>query len=201
VQIKKVSPWMERMADLMIARPGITLSELSAEMNKVVSWISIVRNSDTFQDYWKERSKSHSDAVTLTMKDRAFAAADLSLEFIHQKLEKDGSVMPISAHLDVIETTMKRFGYGGDSGKPGAAPQINFNFAGLASPEQLRIARERMRTQLPEIEGESLPAQDSLSGPGDLQSEEAVAPLTSSPSPPGLLDASSVDEMYPVKKW
>ena len=143
VQIQKVNWWHERLADIMIANPHCTLGEIARALNKSQAWISIVKNSDAFIDYWKIRSKMHSDAVTGDIKAKGFAAAELALDRLHMKLEgPEVELMTVDTLLNVVDVTMKRFGYSQETNK---APVFNFNL-GAATPEQLAAAREKLRS-------------------------------------------------------
>lgn len=145
LQIKKVNWWHERMIDLMIAHPEKTQNELAGMLNVSVAWFSIVKNSDVFKDAWAMRSNAHSVAVTNDIKAKAFAASEMALDAVIDRLEQNASVMPVDTLLNVVDTTMKRLGYSND--KDSAPPQINMQFIGVVSPEQLEQARERMRNR------------------------------------------------------
>lgn len=162
VQIKKVAPWMERLADLLIAEPGIQNNELAKRMSKSYVWISIVKNSDVFLDYWKLRSQSHSEAVTAGIKEKTFALAEMALETMCEKVEekREAGILTLQESLDVYDVALKRFGYGG---KPGGDNQPSNNTTviinqGLVNPEQLARAREKLRaTEATAVEVLALP--------------------------------------------
>src|SRR5262245_8940343 len=86
VQVQKVNWWHERLADYMIAHPDHTLGQIAAVFNKSPVWISIIKNSDVFIDYWKKRSAGHSKAVTTDIKAKAFANAEMALDLLSEKL-------------------------------------------------------------------------------------------------------------------
>ena len=142
IQIKKISPWMERLADLLIANPELSQNEIAEKMGRSPTWLSIVKNSDTFQDYWRERSNAHSEMMSMGIKAKAFAATERALDALNIQLELGAETMQTSTLLEVIDITQKRFGYGPEAQN---APQINFNL-GLVTPEQLAEARKKLRT-------------------------------------------------------
>lgn len=145
VQIKKVSWWHERLADALIAFPEKRLTDIAKMMNCSLPWLSIVKNSDVFKDYWTLRSEAHSEAVTAGIKEKSFAVAEMCLENLSEKVAErmDAGIMTISESLDVFDTMLKRFGPA--AGGPGTAPvNLNLNL-GLVTQEQLASAREKMR--------------------------------------------------------
>lgn len=157
VQIQKVGWWHERLADIMIANPHATLGEIATALGKSQAWISIVKNSDVFVDYWRQRSGAHSSEVTNGIKAKGFAAAELALEHIHQRLEEpSAALLPIDTLLNVVDVNMKRFGYDSEAQR---APVLNINLGGV-TPEQLAEARQRLRAgdaRRGAIEAEALP--------------------------------------------
>lgn len=143
VQIAKVNHWHERLADYMIAFPEATLGEIAAALQKTPSWISTVKNSDVFIDYWMRRSREHSKAVTRDVKAKGLATAELAIEQLHRKLESpEAQLLTTETLLNVVDVTMKRFGYGNDA--ISKAPAINVNL-GLVTAEQLAEARAKLR--------------------------------------------------------
>ena len=168
-QIQKVGWWHERLADLMIANPHVTLGELAIALGRSQVWISIVKNSDVFIDYWRERSKAHSQAVTDEIKAKGFAAAELALDHIHQRLaEPAGALLPIDTLLNVVDVNMKRFGYSAEN----KAPTFNFTL-GAVTPEQLAEARAKLRpiSEPVDVEVKELPAPKPIPAPTEGKSD------------------------------
>jgi len=133
---------MERLADLMIAHPAARMQDLAQLMGRTHVWVSIAKNSDCFKDYWAKRSEAHSEAVTADIKAKGFAVAEMALDALGDKLEKESSVMTTETLLSVVDVTMKRI-----APAPSIqAPQLNVNL-GLVTADQLAQARERMRKQ------------------------------------------------------
>lgn len=155
IPIQKVNWWHERLADLMIAHPELTLGEIARKLNRTLPWVSTVKNSDLFIDYWRKRSEAHSAEVTQGVKAKGFAAAEMALDRLNDKLAgPEGDLMTPDTLLQVIDTTMKRFGY--DNAK-NQAPVFNFNM-GSVTPEQLAEAREKLRRNNEITELKALPA-------------------------------------------
>lgn len=157
VQIQKVNWWHERLADYMLAFPYATLQEIAREFDKSPSWISIVKNSDVFQDYWRKRSGMHSSTLTDEIKAKAFAATEVALEKINEKLNDPAasSLMTTETLLQVVDTTMRRFGYNNEHNN---GPNITLNL-GAVSPQQLESARQKLRALPDVVDLPALPVQ------------------------------------------
>jgi len=138
----KVLWWYERLADALIARPEATLMEIAKEFNCSLAWLSVVKNSDVFTEYWKRRSTEASKVLLGDLRAKACAAAEMSLDAINRKLELEADSLPLNALLEIADMSMKRFGY--DNGGSRQAATVNLNF-GLVKPEELAEARQRMR--------------------------------------------------------
>lgn len=188
VQVKKVSWWHERLVDHMLAHPEQTLTQIAHHFKISLSWLSIVKNSDVFKDYWLARSEAHSAALVGNIKDKAFAAAEQALDIINHRLERDAQVIPLETALNVVETTMKRFGYGSDD--KGASPQVNMHFHGLVSQDQLAQARARMRGEVVTVEATAeVPSPAVEHQPETTQSSPPYAapkPISAVPTPEEL---------------
>lgn len=131
----------------MIARPEATLGEIAAQLNCSQGWLSIVKNSDVFVDYWALRSAAHSEAVTSGIKEKSFALMEMSLDTLIEDVEQKTShgIMTAAEARENFELVTKRFGFDGRSQPQGAAPQtINLNI-GLVSPSELETARRKLR--------------------------------------------------------
>lgn len=167
-QIQKVNWWHERLADAMIANPHATLGEIAAALNRTQAWISTVKNSDVFIDYWRQRSAQHSAEVTGAIKAKGFAATELALDQILTKLDTPAAeLIPIETLLSVVDTNMKRFGYNPTTS---VAPVLNINL-GATTPEQLAEARARLRDRSGAIEAEAMPVLAQIRATrGDLAS-------------------------------
>lgn len=133
--------WYERLADWMIANPHLSMKDAALAFGKSHYWILQLKNSDTFQRFWRERSGAASVEFVGGIKSKAFAAAEASLDLLNDKLEEAPQSFTVNGLLDVVDTTMKRFGYEPPA-RPGATVNVN---VGLVSPQELQEARARMR--------------------------------------------------------
>lgn len=142
---RSVHWWYERLADWMIANPHLTMKDAALAFGKSHYWILQLKNSDTFQRFWREKSGAASVEFVGGIKSKAFAAAEASLDILNDKLEEAPQSFTVGGLLDVVDTTMKRFGYEPPA-RPGATVQVN---VGLVSPQELEAARNRMREVAP----------------------------------------------------
>lgn len=138
--------WYDRLADWMIGNPDKSMKDAAAELGRSYGWILQLKNSDTFQRYWRERSGLASAEFVGGIKSKAFAASEAALDLLNDKLERMPETFTTSGLLEVVDTTMKRFAP--EPLRPQSAVQVNI---GLVSPGELQAARERMRSRGHEV--------------------------------------------------
>jgi hypothetical protein len=151
VQITKVNWWHERLADAMISQPHLTLTEISKQLGCTLTWLSIVKNSDVFKDYWTLRSKAHSEAITSGIKEKAAALAELSLDHLIEDTQiqmEHGTLSAREARAN-LELVTKRFGFDGANTPQQPGTVVNLNLA-MVNKELLAEARAKMR-EVPQV--------------------------------------------------
>jgi len=144
---KKIHWWYERLADWMLANPDKYLKDAAVVFDVTPTWLYALQRSDTFQDYWTERSR----AVSQTVEQKAQVLADRLLDSFHQDLDaadQNNKPLPTSTRLQILDVTMKRFGYGETRRSPpqplpGAITQNNYSI-GVVTPAELKQARGRL---------------------------------------------------------
>ena len=141
--IRKVNHWHQRFADWLIANPDKPLSAAAKEFDVTLSWLSTVKNSDAFIDYFTELSRSHSRAVSLTIADKTRAVAEMCLDEMGRRLETDAQILPFETIKDTADTMLKRAGYGEARG---AATPVQVN-VGLVTRGDLEALRVKMRAE------------------------------------------------------
>ena len=165
IQVKAVNWRHEALADIMLTEPELKLYEIAQRLGISLAWLSIVKNSDVFKDYWTIRRQAHADGLTAGIKEKAAAITELSLDIMLEDLTEQitsGKVLPAVARENV-ELLTKRFGFDGmQTPQAGPTTQVNLNF-GLVSTEALAAARDRMRalpsaTTVPAIEVKKEPS-------------------------------------------
>lgn len=138
----------------MISEPHLTLGEIAERLGISAAWLSIVKNSDSFKDYWTLRSRAHSDAITAGIREKAAALTELSLDVLLQDTvtKIDMNVMSASEARENLDLITKRFGFDGAGGGTNReAPTVQLNF-GIVSKELLDDARSKLREVRPKIE-------------------------------------------------
>jgi len=141
-QIQKLNPWHVRFADWLICNPDKKLSDAAQHFKRSVPWLSTVLNSDAFQDYFQELSRSHSEAVVLSVREKTLGLADQTISKLQERIELEGDSLPVAALVTVADMALKRTGHGeANKIQPSLNLQVNVVDSGV-----LRAARERMRS-------------------------------------------------------
>jgi hypothetical protein len=149
VQIQKINWWHERLADWMLANPERSIKEAAPIFNVTVSYLYMLKNTDTFKAYWISRSTGYSSKVEDEAKDdilgltaKTAGVAEQALDALSSRLASTGDVLPVNTLIDVANMGLKSLGYTANSKTPPA--QVNVN-VGLVDASALAQARERMR--------------------------------------------------------
>lgn len=126
VQIQQVRPWHHELIDFMLAQPRASGKETADFLGVTQSWISTVKNTDAFREEWDRRRNEHSHQVSVTLVQRVEALAEITVETMTRKLEKEGDSMGMSTLREVSETALKSLGFG-HRGDPRTTPGQNSN--------------------------------------------------------------------------
>jgi len=146
----KILWWYERLADSLIANPQLTLGEIAAQFGCTQAWLSTIKNSDVFKEYWTRRSNEASKDLLGELRSKGMAAAEMAVDALNRRLELEADSLPIPTLLEVADISMKRFGYD-SGGKKGQAPTVNNFNLGVVTPTELAEARARMRALRSEV--------------------------------------------------
>lgn len=144
VQLRKgVSSWHQQLALWLIANPAKTNAEAAKEFDVSPAWLSSVKHSDAFQDYFKTLQKEHAEAVLLGVKDKMLGTADIAVDEIARRIAAAPESIPFRDLLDTADVLAKR----ALPPAPSAAPAGNttINVVTGISKEDLALARARMR--------------------------------------------------------
>lgn len=139
-QIQNVGWWHERLADWMITNPDKFLYDAAKFFNCSAATISIIKNSDSFKEYWAQRSAEAGSMVAADVKDRLLAVTEVALENISNKMEREGSMMDSKELVDISNMGLKNMGYSGKG-----AEQVVVHKHQIDA-EALEKARARMKT-------------------------------------------------------
>lgn len=144
VDVKHISPKYEKLADLLILRPDLKNPDLAAELGVSETWLSSVKNSNTFKEYFRERRTAlESEIVKAKMGEmtgQALVAHNQILAELQRRAQK--STTSTKDLLGITDRLQKVLGLDRqDSPMLVIAPQQQ---VGVVDADLLRAARERM---------------------------------------------------------
>lgn len=144
-QLTEVSkPWHEELANYLLQNPGATLTTVAKHFGKSLSWISIIKNSDAFKDYYNARREELNAQVDATLVDKVHTLAELSIEALVTKvghhIEREQE-MTTDALRELADMSLTKLGFGQKKGEAAAAPAITIQ---IGDKEALDSARARM---------------------------------------------------------
>lgn len=141
-QVAKINWWHEQLADWMLANPEKTLGEAAKHFDISQAWLSVVKNSDSFKDYWAKRRSVIEAGVAGSIVDKTCAMTELALDRMLEKMENMGDALSIKQLQSIADMGLKRMGYGASKNTP--APVVNVNL-GSVDPAGLERARQLMQ--------------------------------------------------------
>lgn len=174
--IKKVSAWHEELMDFMMAQPRAGLREAADYFDVSMSWLSTVKNSDAFQEAWAVRRGLHSSAIDQGIRERVEGLAEVTIETMTRKIEKEGESMGLSTLREVSETALKSLGFGQKNANANTLPQgqgnttIHGNVVMIDRNvlAEARATREKLQRQ------NAVEFKDHQSAPEQLESRPAL---------------------------
>lgn len=165
-QIANVNYRHMLLADLLIAEPNLTNAELGARCAIGEAQVSIIKNSDAFQEYFALRRKQHEARISRSLVERVEDVADEVVEAIMEKLTTNRDDIPLSTLNDTAKIILAALGLGGGRGG-GLSVHVGGDVTiGNVDADLLNRARERMRSQAQVIEGEVVRDDDSANDGG-----------------------------------
>ena len=162
--------WYEQLADYMMAHPQARQNDIATYFGRSASTISVIINSDAFQNYLRSRRANHTAALDQSVRTKMLDVADKGFDLILDRFEKKKDSIPLDMLVKTTEMVLKASQpqSGPSTVVHVGTPQPNVTVAvGL---DDLMAAREALRnaqrmTPLPEpVEGEftEVPAADPL---------------------------------------
>jgi hypothetical protein len=129
-EIAKTRYTHEAIIDAIISNPGVSQNDLAREFGFTASWMSIIINSDAFQERLVERKAELSDpTIRASVEDRLDALAKRSLDKLLDRIDNNH---PISTG-DLVR--MATLGAGDRNKRPAeAAVQQNLYVVNLPPP-------------------------------------------------------------------
>ena len=138
-QILKVTERHRAIAEWLIANPDRPHGECAREFNLSPTWLSIIINSQIFQDYQQTLNSAILNQTVVPLREKLLGVAHRSVEKLGEAIEASGDGKFL---LDAADKTAKLLGYGGGAASPGAVVQQN-NFYSV-DKDTLAQARSRI---------------------------------------------------------
>lgn len=116
--------WYSSIADVMIRSPSFTKEEIALELRKHPHTISLIVNTDMFQDYLAQRKDAWRREHDFALVAGLTKVAELSIESAASFLEKKKDQVPLPVAVEAMNSALDRLGYGP---KPTAQVAIQVN--------------------------------------------------------------------------
>lgn len=141
VQLSNVRLRHQAIADWLIANPDRTQNECAVEFGLTPAWLSVIVNSDIFQEYVRQRLHEVSTPVMFSLREKLLGVA-------HRAVEKLGACVDNSQDPDFLlaaaDKTLHRLGYAPSRGpEPAAQTVTNQQNIYVVDRETLDGARRR----------------------------------------------------------
>ncbi len=111
-QLTRLEPWHHDLVGWMLQNPAASGREVAAHFGVTPVWISIVKHSPVFRAEFDRRREMISQAITADFVGRATALAELSLDTLNERIERDRASMPLGQVRDTAELMLRMLGYG-----------------------------------------------------------------------------------------
>ena len=165
VQVKNVSWWHERFADWLIANPSLKLRDAAREFNVSVPWLSVVKNSNAFQEVFAQRSGEVSQQIIsgtvaslAGVREKTETMTELALDALNERLavecDAKQEVIGRKELLDIVDKGMARLGYGANKNAPPPI-SITADRVAIVNRAELSSARDKI-LQVSGIEARAL---------------------------------------------
>lgn len=166
-QIKKMSIKHEAILDYLIVNPQQKLGEVAAHFNVGQAWLSVIINSDAFQEKLKSRSDECFSSTIVPLREQLLGVAQVGVEKLGEAMENASTISDKQFIADTTDSILKNLGYSPKSSAPAQTGTTNNVF--IVDKDALAGAREKMRT----VPSES---RDSIEGEIIESTTEGTAP-------------------------
>jgi len=122
-ELQKVGLKHEAIAQYMLANPTATQNEVAVAFNLTVSWLSIIVNSQAFQEYVAKLNEEILQSQVIPLRDKLLGVSHLAVEKLGKAVadSQDPSFL-----LAAADKTLHRLGYAPKSGGETVTPgQLN----------------------------------------------------------------------------
>jgi IS30 family transposase len=106
----------------MIRRPSGAINEIAKELNKHPNTISMIINTDMFQEYLARRKDQWHKEHDFALMSKVTRVAELALDSVATHLETKRDQVPLPIAVEAMTSALDRLGYG-----PKTAPQVSVN--------------------------------------------------------------------------
>jgi len=144
--------WHEELLEFLLAHPRASLAETAIYFNASISWLSIVKNSDAFQELWAKRREEHFNRVSINVSERITALAEVTVDALTVKMEK--AIQTDTATIDQLkevgDMALKALGFGAKHSSSISIQQNSTTsnvFVDKATLERAREARRSIQNQ------------------------------------------------------
>ena len=100
------------IADIMIRDPSIAQSDIALELNKAPNTISMIVNTDMFQEYLARRKEAWREKHDHAILSKLTRVAELSLDSVAEQFEKKKDQIPLPIAVEAMNSALDRLGYG-----------------------------------------------------------------------------------------
>jgi hypothetical protein len=103
--------WYSSIADIMIRDPSIKMVDIALELNKAANTISMIVNTDMFQEYLARRKEAWRKEHDFTILSKVTRVAELSLDSVAEQLAKKKDQVPLPVAVEAMNSALDRLGY------------------------------------------------------------------------------------------
>lgn len=137
-------PWQEALAEYFIVNPTHSMEQAAEHFHVTRAWLSTVKNSDAFQDYYQSRRREHFDAVSATLVDKVSGLAEMAVDALSTRVEEHmrGKELSVDALGSVADLALKSLGFGAKSSPSGTTVNNTRNVT-IVVGDQQALARAR----------------------------------------------------------
>ncbi len=115
-QLTRLEPWHHDLIGWMLQNPAASGREAAAHFGVTPVWISIVKHSPVFRAELDRRREMISQAVAADIAEQASSLAELSLDVLAERIERNRDSMPLGQVRDTAELMLRMLGYGATRG-------------------------------------------------------------------------------------
>jgi hypothetical protein len=108
------------------------------KLPNTAAWISSIKHSDAFQDYYQHLQRTHSEALLAGVRERMLGTADLAVEELQRRISAAPDAVPYNQLLETVDVLTKR-------AVPEQRTAINVDLRGAVTRQELSDLRDRMR--------------------------------------------------------